>query len=153
MSEEEAPGAGGEESPGDGAVPVEVAPPPPDTTTAAPPDTTTSGARMMMHHPWLAAAAVAVYATKVMWVKFRELGLAKQKKRLKNREKKSKPLQDNEENGSESEVESDAKEDENGPDVQNFGEMDSQSGFATNLVKFGDPDENYRSIEVPPADF
>ncbi|KAH8358285.1 hypothetical protein KR084_011606, partial [Drosophila pseudotakahashii] len=138
-----------EESPGEGAPPAEVAPPPPDTTTAAPVETTTSGARMMMHHPWLAAAAVAMYATKVMWVKFRELGLAKQKKRLKNREKKSKPIQDNEEIGSESEseVDTDAEEDEN---VQNSEEMDPQSLLPRNRVQLGDPDENFRSIEVPP---
>ncbi|XP_016999422.2 uncharacterized protein [Drosophila takahashii] len=109
MSEEEAPGAGGEDSPVAGPV-EEVAAPVPDTTTAEPVDTTTSGARMMMHHPWLAAAAVAVYATKVMWVKLRELGLAKQKKKIKNKQNnKLIPIQDDEENSVESEEESDAE--------------------------------------------
>ncbi|XP_016946728.1 uncharacterized protein LOC108022357 [Drosophila biarmipes] len=114
MSEEEVPGAGGEDS---GAGPTEeVAAPVPDTTTANPEDTTTSGARMimMMNHPWLAAGAVAVYATKVMWVKFRELGLAKQKKKVKyHQEKMLKPQKDDKDCGleSESEEESDTKPD------------------------------------------
>jgi len=151
MSDEEAPGEGGEESPG-AAEPAEAAAPPPDTTTAEPVDTTTSGARMMMHHPWLAAAAVAVYATKVMWVKFRELGLAKQKKQLKNQNKKSKPLQDVEENSfeSESEAETDAEDDD---DIRNVQDVDLQSEIPPNLVDLDDPNGNHRSIEVPPADF
>ncbi|EDV37375.2 uncharacterized protein Dana_GF13413 [Drosophila ananassae] len=56
------------------------APAAPETTTPAA-DTTTAGAQMMLNTPWLTAAAVAFYATKAMWVKFREIGLAKQKKR------------------------------------------------------------------------
>ncbi|XP_017049246.1 uncharacterized protein LOC108093620 [Drosophila ficusphila] len=79
MSDEEAP-SGGEDSSGEVAAPV------PDTTTGASVDTTTSGVQIMVHHPWLAAAAVAVYATKVMWVMFRELGLAKQEKLLPNKQ-------------------------------------------------------------------
>jgi len=118
MSEEEVPGEGGEESPGAGSV-EEVAAPVPDTTTAEPVDTTTSGARMimMMNHPWMAAAAVAVYATKVMWLKFRELGLVKQKKSTKYQDKTLKPQKDNKECGleSESEEESDAEPYETDP--------------------------------------
>jgi len=118
MSEEEVPGEGGEESPGAGSV-EEVAAPVPDTTTAEPVDTTTSGARMimMMNHPWMAAAAVAVYATKVMWLKFRELGLAKQKKSTKYQDKTLKSQKDNKECGleSESEEESDAEPYETDP--------------------------------------
>jgi len=119
MSEEEVPGEGGEESPGAGSV-EEVAAPVPDTTTAEPVDTTTSGARMimMMNHPWMAAAAVAVYATKVMWLKFRELGLAKQKKTIRNHQDKTlKPQEDYKECGleSDSDEESDAEPDEADP--------------------------------------
>ncbi|KAH8275526.1 hypothetical protein KR026_009605, partial [Drosophila bipectinata] len=51
-------------------------------TTSQKADTTTAGAQLMLNTPWLTAAAVALYATRVMWAKFRELGLAKQKKRL-----------------------------------------------------------------------
>ncbi|KAH8328812.1 hypothetical protein KR074_001087, partial [Drosophila pseudoananassae] len=51
-------------------------------TTSPKADTTTAGAQLMLNTPWLTAAAVALYATRVMWAKFRELGLAKQKKRL-----------------------------------------------------------------------
>ncbi|XP_039482878.1 uncharacterized protein LOC120446118 [Drosophila santomea] len=76
--------------------------PVPDTTPRVA-DTTTSGARMMMQHQWLVAAAVAVYATKVMWVK-----LANQMRRLqKQRVWKSDPLQDNEENNSGFDAETD----------------------------------------------
>ncbi|XP_016946726.1 uncharacterized protein LOC108022353 [Drosophila biarmipes] len=134
MSEEEAPAEGGVESPGAGS-PAEAAAPPPDTTTAEPVDTTTSGARMMMTHPWLAAAAVAVYATKVLWVKFRELGLAKQKTRLKNQNKKSKPLRDIEGNSSESESEAETDaEDEGAPDMQNAQGVNLQLVTPLNLV-------------------
>ncbi|XP_043643241.1 uncharacterized protein LOC122613225 [Drosophila teissieri] len=88
---EEGPSAEGE---GEDAVPV------PDTTPRGA-DTTTSGARMMTQHPWLVAAAVAVYATKVMWVK-----LANQMRRLqKQRVGNPDPLQDNEENDSGPEAE------------------------------------------------
>ncbi|XP_002092459.3 uncharacterized protein LOC6531664 [Drosophila yakuba] len=74
----------------------------PDTTPRVA-DTTTSGARMMMQHPWLVAAAVAVYATKVMWVK-----LANQMRRFqKQRVGKSDPLQDNVENNSGFDAETD----------------------------------------------
>lgn len=55
------------------------APAAPETTTKGA-DTTTAGAQMMLNTPWLTAAAVALYATRAMWVKLRELGLSKQKK-------------------------------------------------------------------------
>jgi len=61
-------------------------------------------------------------------------------------------VQDNEENGSESESESeetetDAEDEEKGPAVE------LQSAILPDLVKIVAPDENYRAIEVPPADF
>lgn len=137
MSEEEAPGSPGE------AVEEE------DTTTSDA-DTTTAGARMMMIHPWLTAAAVAMYATKVMWVKLREIGLTKQEKRLKNQlAKQSKPLQTIDEDVSESDAECDAEsdaesdaEDEDvvGPQVEDAAEG---PGFEPNRV-----DICHRPIEV-----
>ncbi|XP_043643243.1 uncharacterized protein LOC122613227 [Drosophila teissieri] len=100
-----------EEAPADGPAAGEEVDDSSDTTTPAPVDTTTAGARMMMIHPWLAAAAVAVYATKVMWVKFREIGVAKQKKLLKNpHSQQPKSLQDIEEE--DSELESEAEDDD-----------------------------------------
>ncbi|EDW48268.1 uncharacterized protein LOC6609576 [Drosophila sechellia] len=102
---------GDEESPAGPGAPGEAVDDSADTTTDGA-DTTTAGARMMMSHPWLAAAAVAMYATKVMWIKFREIGLAKQEKRFKNQlAKQSKPLQTIDEDGSESDAESDAETD------------------------------------------
>ncbi|XP_039482880.1 uncharacterized protein LOC120446120 [Drosophila santomea] len=123
-----------EDAPSDGPSAGEGADDPKTTTTVAPVDTTTAGARMMMIHPWLTAAAVAVYATKVMWVKFREIGVAKQKKKLLKNQKaqQSKSLQDIDEE--DSELESEAEDDD----------VPQQLEGAASICQ--------RSIEVAPAD-
>ncbi|EDW92170.1 uncharacterized protein LOC6531663 [Drosophila yakuba] len=122
-----------EDAPSDGPSAGEGADAPKTTTTVAPVDTTTAGARMMMIHPWLTAAAVAVYATKVMWVKFREIGVAKQKKLLKNQKaQQSKSLQDIDEE--DSELESEAEDDD----------VPQQLEGAASICQ--------RSIEVAPVD-
>ncbi|XP_017049243.1 uncharacterized protein LOC108093618 [Drosophila ficusphila] len=141
MSEEEAP-AGGEESPGG-----EAAAPPPEATTPEPVDTTTAGARMLMHHPWMTAAAVALYATRVMWVKFRELGLAKQKKRLKDQQAKSKSLKDDVEDVSD--TDEDDEEDDDEPAGQSIEEVNV--GMLPNPALIDDLDMSHRRIEVPIA--
>ncbi|XP_033156317.1 uncharacterized protein LOC117138359 [Drosophila mauritiana] len=100
----ESASAGGEDTESEGVAAVPV----PDTTPRDA-DATTSGARMMMQHPLLAAAAVAVYATRVMWVKLRVLRLAKQLRLQKQRFRMSNPRQDNE-SGSEAESDTDGME-------------------------------------------
>ncbi|XP_034478430.1 uncharacterized protein LOC117784731 isoform X1 [Drosophila innubila] len=51
------------------------------TPSPAPPKTTTSGAQALFQtNAWLTAAAVAVYTTKALWVKLREMGFGKEKK-------------------------------------------------------------------------
>jgi len=78
--------------------------------------------------------------------------LAKPKKQLKNQNKKSKPLQDVEENSSESESEAETDA-EDKDDIRNVQDVDLQSEIPPNLVDLDDPNGNHRSIEVPPADF
>ncbi|EDV55637.1 uncharacterized protein LOC6548043 [Drosophila erecta] len=139
MSGSESAGGEGTSAEGEGV----AAAPVPDTTPHGV-DATTSGARMMMQHPWLAAAAVAVYATKVMWVKFRALGLANQLGRLqKQRVRKSDPWQDNAENdsGSEAETDSDCEE----------GDSDEVTDNVELGLKLSVNRDNDRLVNVPPA--
>ncbi|XP_034478431.1 uncharacterized protein LOC117784731 isoform X2 [Drosophila innubila] len=58
------------------------------TPSPAPPKTTTSGAQALFQtNAWLTAAAVAVYTTKALWVKLRELGFGKEKSADANADK------------------------------------------------------------------
>ncbi|EDV55636.1 uncharacterized protein LOC6548042 [Drosophila erecta] len=129
-----------DESPAGSGAPVQIVEVAPTTIASA--DSTTSGARMMMNHPWLAAAAVAVYATKVMWVKLREIGLAKRLK--KQQAKQSKSLQDVDED-----TESESDEEDDDDDVPQVAGAAEGPG---NWLKMDSPRLSHRSIEVAPAD-
>lgn len=118
------------DSEGVAAVPV------PDTTPRDA-DATTSGARMMMQHPWLTAAVVAVYATRVIWVKLRVLRLAKQLRLQKQRFWKSNPWQDNE-SGSEAESDTDGEE----------GDSDESTDTDVNRNRI-EATDNDRLVRVP----
>ncbi|KAH8401753.1 hypothetical protein KR009_007672, partial [Drosophila setifemur] len=87
----------------------------PAAAEAAVEDTTTAGAHMMLSHPWVTAAAVTLYATRAMWTKFRELGLARHRK--PSAQGLAKPAKGNDEDigigtGSEAELDDDDDDDD-----------------------------------------